>query len=211
MKYRYGFYCSGKASRVFGFYKNRNTINFPVSYIFYDGGELEISQKLEELFGDKLSTFYNIKNLKGKHLSQHVSDLLLEELQIRQVDYLFCFGNSILKQNLLDVYCNKIINFHPSLLPSFPGLNAIDQALASGVQFLGNTAHFVDSGIDTGPIIMQSVLKRISFSSYEDVLKLQLNMLEKIWSLLEKDKIQLVNNFVHIQLEEIEFNHMFSV
>jgi len=50
---------------------------------------------------------------------------------------------------------NRIINIHPALLPSFPGLDAIGQALAAGVETTGVTVHFVDEGVDTGPVIAQ--------------------------------------------------------
>lgn len=50
---------------------------------------------------------------------------------------------------------NRIINVHPALLPSFPGLDAIGQAIAHGVRLTGVTVHFVDEGIDTGPILLQ--------------------------------------------------------
>jgi phosphoribosylglycinamide formyltransferase 1 len=50
---------------------------------------------------------------------------------------------------------DPIVNIHPSLLPSFPGLRAIEQALAAGVQTTGVTVHLVDEGIDTGPVLRQ--------------------------------------------------------
>lgn len=50
---------------------------------------------------------------------------------------------------------NRIVNIHPALLPAFPGLDAIGQALAAGVETTGVTVHFVDEGIDTGPVIVQ--------------------------------------------------------
>lgn len=53
---------------------------------------------------------------------------------------------------------SKIINIHPSLLPAFPGLNAQQQALEYGVKYSGCTVHFVDEGIDSGPIILQAVV-----------------------------------------------------
>ena len=49
----------------------------------------------------------------------------------------------------------RVVNIHPALLPSFPGLDAIGQALAAGVQETGVTVHFVDEGVDTGPTILQ--------------------------------------------------------
>ena len=50
---------------------------------------------------------------------------------------------------------NRVVNIHPALLPSFPGLDAIGQALAAGVETTGVTVHFVDEGVDTGPVISQ--------------------------------------------------------
>lgn len=56
---------------------------------------------------------------------------------------------------LLEAYENRIINIHPSLLPSFPGLDAVGQAIEAGVKVSGVTIHYVDEGMDTGPIIAQ--------------------------------------------------------
>jgi len=55
-------------------------------------------------------------------------------------------------------YKNRIINVHPSLLPAFPGAHPVTDTLAYGVKFTGVTVHFVDEGVDTGPIIAQSVV-----------------------------------------------------
>jgi phosphoribosylglycinamide formyltransferase-1 len=59
---------------------------------------------------------------------------------------------------LLGHYPNRIMNIHPSLLPAFPGLDAQKQALTRGVKFSGCTVHFVDYGMDTGPIILQQTV-----------------------------------------------------
>ena len=61
-------------------------------------------------------------------------------------------------QPLLDAYPGRILNIHPSLLPAFPGLEVQQQALDYGVKFSGCTVHFVDSGLDTGPIVAQAMV-----------------------------------------------------
>jgi phosphoribosylglycinamide formyltransferase-1 len=64
----------------------------------------------------------------------------------------------ILKGRFLEVFEGRVINVHPSLLPSFPGLAAWKQALDYGVKVTGCTVHLVDAGIDTGPILAQSAV-----------------------------------------------------
>ena len=54
---------------------------------------------------------------------------------------------------------DRVINVHPSLLPAFPGMRAIEQALDYGVKVFGVTVHFVDEGVDTGPIILQRAVE----------------------------------------------------
>ncbi len=64
----------------------------------------------------------------------------------------------ILSPLFIRAYKNRIMNLHPAVLPSFPGTNAARQALDYGVKFTGCTVHFVDEGVDTGPIILQAVI-----------------------------------------------------
>jgi len=64
----------------------------------------------------------------------------------------------VLSPYLLKKFKNRIINLHPALLPSFPGMRVVKQALDYGVKYTGCTVHFVDEGVDTGPIILQSVV-----------------------------------------------------
>ena len=85
--------------------------------------------------------------------------LLVEELQKRDVEWIVLAGYMRLVGDvLLGAYTNRIINIHPSLLPSFPGKDAIGQALEHGVKITGVTVHYVDAGMDTGPIIAQAAV-----------------------------------------------------
>jgi phosphoribosylglycinamide formyltransferase-1 len=62
-----------------------------------------------------------------------------------------------------------VINVHPALLPAFPGLDAIGQALEYGVKVFGVTVHFVDAGMDTGPVILQRALELPEASDRDEV------------------------------------------
>ena len=64
----------------------------------------------------------------------------------------------ILGAKFIKEYKNKILNIHPALLPAFPGMDAQKQAIKYGVKVSGCTVHFVDSGVDTGPILLQSTV-----------------------------------------------------
>jgi len=65
----------------------------------------------------------------------------------------------LLSPAFLERFRNRVINVHPALLPSFPGLDAIGQAYRHGVRLSGVTVHFVDAGVDTGPIILQEAIE----------------------------------------------------
>jgi phosphoribosylglycinamide formyltransferase-1 len=90
-------------------------------------------------------------------LSEDVESRLVEELQASGAELIVLAGYMrLVKTPLLEAFPRRIINIHPSLLPSFPGLEAWRQALTAGVKITGCTVHFVDSGMDTGEIIAQS-------------------------------------------------------
>ena len=77
-------------------------------------------------------------------------------LQERDADLVVLAGYmQLLSPGFISRFENRIVNVHPALLPSFPGLDAVEQALDHGVRVTGVTVHFVDDGVDTGPIIMQ--------------------------------------------------------
>ena len=65
----------------------------------------------------------------------------------------------IISPQFIRKYKNRIMNIHPALLPSFPGLHAQQQAVKYGAKYSGCTVHFVDEGVDTGPVIIQAVVK----------------------------------------------------
>src|SRR2546429_4210282 len=84
----------------------------------------------------------------------------IQRLRDAEVDLVVMAGfMRILKGEFLRAFPNRVVNIHPSLLPAFPGLEAWKQALDYGVKVTGCTVHFVDQGIDTGPIIAQQIVR----------------------------------------------------
>jgi phosphoribosylglycinamide formyltransferase-1 len=95
-------------------------------------------------------------DLKGWEYDKNVMTLL-QKYEISPTNGLICLAGfmRLLSPQFVSLFRNRIINIHPSLLPSFPGLHAQRQALEYGVKISGCTVHFVDKGLDTGPIIIQ--------------------------------------------------------
>jgi phosphoribosylglycinamide formyltransferase-1 len=97
---------------------------------------------------------------------------ILRRLKPYNVDLIALAGfMRILSPLFVRAYKNRIMNLHPALLPSFPGVHAAKQALDYGVKFTGCTVHFVDEGVDTGPIILQAVVPVYESDTEESLLE----------------------------------------
>lgn len=106
---------------------------------------------------------FNPRDYKNKAQYEEMISHKLAELE---VEYLILAGYMrLIGPTLLERYPQRIINIHPSLLPAFPGKDGIGQALAAGATETGVTIHYVDDGMDTGPIIAQ---ERIELALGED-------------------------------------------
>ena len=99
---------------------------------------------------------------KGKRL-QYDKEIIstLKKYKVTPSNGLVCLAGfmRIISPYFIKEYKNKILNIHPALLPAFPGLDAQKQAIEFGSKFSGCTVHFVDEGVDTGPIIIQEIVK----------------------------------------------------
>jgi phosphoribosylglycinamide formyltransferase-1 len=103
---------------------------------------------------------------------------IAEELKKRDVGLVILAGfMRIVRKPLIDTFPNRVMNIHPALLPSFPGLHGQRQALEYGVRISGCTVHFVDEGMDTGPIIIQAAVP-ISQDDTEETLSERILKLE---------------------------------
>jgi len=93
-------------------------------------------------------------------------------LVARDVDLVVLAGYmQLLSRAFLGRFEGRVINVHPALLPAFPGLHAVEQALEYGVKVFGVTVHFVDDGVDTGPVILQRAVELPDARGADDVLE----------------------------------------
>jgi phosphoribosylglycinamide formyltransferase-1 len=94
------------------------------------------------------------------------------------VELVACAGYmQLLTSRFLDLFPGRIVNVHPSLLPAFPGTTPIEDALAAGVSETGVTVHFVDEGVDSGPMILQARI-RVEEGDTADTLRARLHEVE---------------------------------
>ncbi len=100
-----------------------------------------------------------IINNKNFETRQEFERQLIKSLDNRGIELIVLAGfMRVLTPLFVRHYKNRIINIHPALLPSFPGVDAAKQALEYGVKYSGCTVHFVDDGVDTGPIVLQAIV-----------------------------------------------------
>ncbi|KAF6242422.1 phosphoribosylglycinamide formyltransferase [Nitrosopumilus sp. b1] len=122
-----------------------------------DARGLGIAQK----FGIKTEVVES-KGFKGTRLDYDKMLIsVLEKYKVTPKNGLVCLAGfmRIISPEFVRKYKHRILNMHPALLPSFPGLDAQKQAVEYGAKYSGCTVHFVDEGVDTGPVIIQSVVK----------------------------------------------------
>ena len=122
-----------------------------------DAKGLKIAQRL----GIKTEVIKS-KDFKGSRLEYDKKIIsTLEKYGVTPKNGLVCLAGfmRIISPEFVKKYKNRIINIHPALLPAFSGLDAQKQAIEYGSKYSGCTVHFVDSGVDTGPIILQSIVK----------------------------------------------------
>ena len=117
-----------------------------------------------DAYAIKRAKKYNIKtqyiNYKEFNNREEYDKIIVSALKDRDCDLVVLAGYlKILTPYFINAYKNKIMNIHPALLPSFPGLHVQKKAIDHGVKVSGCTVHFVDEGLDSGPIIIQRAVE----------------------------------------------------
>jgi phosphoribosylglycinamide formyltransferase-1 len=124
-------------------------------------------------------------------------------LEDYQVDLVALAGfMRVLTPEFLESFPGRVINIHPALLPSFPGLGVRQKAIDHGVRFSGCTVHFVDAGVDTGPIIIQAVVPVYPDDTEEElkerILKLEHRIYPKAIQLFSQGALKIVGRKVYV-------------
>jgi phosphoribosylglycinamide formyltransferase-1 len=127
------------------------TLSVEIACLICDRADAYVFQRAER--EQVPSLLFSPKSYESKEAFERE---VVRELMERKIDFIVLAGYMrLIGPTLLQAFRGRIINIHPSLLPSFPGKDGIGDALQYGVKVTGITIHFVDEGMDTGPIIAQ--------------------------------------------------------
>jgi phosphoribosylglycinamide formyltransferase-1 len=153
-----------------------NTLKANLACVISDN---EDAQALERARQHNIKAIYLDPGPKKTWLIPEVEEKYVQTLKDHGTD-LVCLAGfmRIIKKPLLDAYKGRILNIHPALLPSFPGLDVQKKAIDWGVKYSGCTVHFVDDTVDGGPIITQAAVPVLDDDTPE---KLAARILEQEW------------------------------
>ena len=156
MKKRIGILLSGRGSNFVALAESVAAGRIPNAEIALVLSNREAAQGIEKARAFGIET----RVIPSKGLEREAYDkLAVAALKEKQVDLVCLAGYMrLLSPYFVQAFPNRILNIHPSLLPSFPGLEAQRQALEHGVKFSGCTVHFVDENLDAGCIVRQAVV-----------------------------------------------------
>ena len=127
---------------------------------------------------------------------------VLKKYHVTPKNGLICLAGfmRIISPEFIKKYKNRVLNIHPAILPAFPGLDAQKQAIDHGVKYSGCTVHFADDGVDSGPIIVQAIVKIKDDDTEETLAKRILSKEHKAYSeavkLIAENKIKVVGRKV---------------
>ena len=166
-KFRLGVLGSGQGSNMVAIAESCAAGKIPaeIAVVLSDVAGARILSRAQE-FG--LAAEFVPPGMFRTKLDEAAERAYIDRLTSAQVDLVVMAGfMRILKGDFLRAFSQRVINIHPSLLPAFPGLEAWKQALDYGVKVTGCTVHFVDQGVDSGPIIAQETVLVLPTDSAE--------------------------------------------
>ena len=129
-------------------------LNARIQTLIYNNPEAGVAER-----ANRLEIPAVLLNHRGFESREALDAQIIQTLKKYQVEWIIMAGwMRRVTQVLINAFPQRILNIHPSLLPSFPGVRAVDQALAAGVKLSGCTVHFVELAVDSGPIVMQAAV-----------------------------------------------------
>lgn len=129
-------------------------LNAQISLVIYNNPKAQVRERAQNW--QVPSVLVNHRDFKRR---EDFDQIIVETLQGYQVEWIVMAGwMRIVTPVLLDAFPNRVINIHPSLLPSFPGIHAVEQALQAGVKITGCTVHLANLAVDSGPILIQAAV-----------------------------------------------------
>jgi phosphoribosylglycinamide formyltransferase-1 len=129
-------------------------LNAQIQVVVYNNPTAKVAERADRLGLPKV-----LLNHREFASREALDQAIAATLRSHQADWVIMAGwMRIVTQELIDAFPGRILNIHPSLLPSFPGANAVEQALQSGVKITGCTVHYVELAVDSGPIIIQAAV-----------------------------------------------------
>ncbi|MDH5415812.1 MAG: phosphoribosylglycinamide formyltransferase [Nitrosopumilus sp.] len=157
-----GILISGRGSNMESILKSIKNKKIPINPTVVISNKTDaVGLKIAERLGIKTEVVES-KGFEGSRADYDKKIIsVLRKYRVTPNNGLVCLAGfmRIISPEFVKKYKNRIINIHPALLPSFTGLDSQKQALKYGVKYSGCTVHFVDAGMDTGPIIIQAVVK----------------------------------------------------
>ena len=125
-----------------------------IRVVIYNNPKAKVAERAERLGLDKV-----LLNHRHYPSREALDEDIIQTVQAHGADWVIMAGwMRCVTQVLIDAFPGQVLNIHPSLLPSFPGIHAVEQALAAGVKVSGCTVHQVELKVDSGPIIIQAVV-----------------------------------------------------
>lgn len=181
-KIKLGILVSGRGSNMEAIIRNskEGKIDAEVVIVLSDNPDAPALEKARNL---GVEAMYVYPGEKKTYMTPDREEEYVRILKEKGVE-LVCLAGfmRVLKKTFLSAFPYRIMNIHPSLLPSFPGLNAQKQAWEYGVKVSGCTVHFVDEGVDTGPIIIQRCVPVLEDDTPETLAERILKEEHKIYS-----------------------------
>jgi phosphoribosylglycinamide formyltransferase 1 len=161
-------------------------------------------RRASEIFRLPTKVVLGNKHTKGWDYDKQIVSMLCQH-GVTPKSGLVCLAGfmRIISPEFVKRYNMRIMNIHPALLPSFPGLRAQKQAIEYGVKVTGCTVHFVDEGVDSGPIILQKAVRVLDSDTEETlsskILKEEHKLYPRSVKLFAEDKIQVKGRKIFIQ------------